>query len=106
MALWSAFKPVPEGIKVADALESSGTDTSFPNVVDPAEPAAAFLTMALGSNFPTYVVVDVSSSSAGVEETDDGDGMDRTDGDGMDRTDGAAGMVEAPAARLSISSSR
>lgn len=50
----SAFRTVVEGLRIADALAISGSATSFPSVVKPAEAAIALLAMALGSNFPAY----------------------------------------------------
>ena len=56
VAIVSAFKPAPEGVKVADALASSGREISVPRVAGPADPTAAFLAIALGSNFPPYAM--------------------------------------------------
>ena len=49
-----AFKPFTVGLVVADAFGISGNATSVPSLLALDEAAAAFLAIALGSNFPAY----------------------------------------------------
>lgn len=51
-AALSAFRPAAKGVGVADDFARSGSEMSVPSVVGAADPAVAFLAMALGSNFP------------------------------------------------------
>src|SRR6266498_3008802 len=51
VGLLALLTPVVD-VKVADALAISGTAMSFPSNEEPDNESAAFLAMALGSNFP------------------------------------------------------